>query len=67
MVEVIVRPDESLDSAIRRLKRQVLNAGILQDARRHERYMKPSELRRERVERAKREARKKARRESESY
>jgi len=64
MVHVDVRPDESLDSAIRRLKRQVMNAGILQEARRHERYMKPSEQRRERAERAKREARKKERRES---
>jgi len=67
MVEVIVRPDESLESAMRRLKRQVLNAGILQEARRHERYMKPSEQRRERAERAKREARKKARKEADSY
>jgi small subunit ribosomal protein S21 len=65
MVQVELRDGESLDSAIRRLKRQVMNAGILQEARRHERYMKPSEQRRERAERAKRDARKKERKESE--
>ena len=64
MVQVDVRSDESLDNAIRRLKRQVQNAGILQEARRHERYQKPSEQRRERAARAKRDARKKESKES---
>ncbi|MHB0936981.1 MAG: 30S ribosomal protein S21 [Armatimonadota bacterium] len=44
MIEV--RDGESLDSAIRRLKRQVQTAGVLEEARRHERYEKPSERRR---------------------
>lgn len=46
MVSVDVRDGESLDSAIRRLKRQVQQAGVLEEARRHERYEKPSERRR---------------------
>jgi len=46
MVMIEVRDGESLDSAIRRLKRQVQQAGVLDEARRHERYEKPSEYRR---------------------
>ena len=46
MVMVEIREGESLDSAIRRLKRQVQQAGVLEEARRHERYEKPSERRR---------------------
>lgn len=46
MVSVEVRDGESLESAIRRLKRQVQQTGVLEDARRHERYEKPSERRR---------------------
>lgn len=46
MVSVDVRDGESLDSAIRRLKRQVQQTGVLEEARRHERYEKPSERRR---------------------
>lgn len=46
MVSVEVRDGESLDSAIRRLKRQVQQTGVLEEARRHERYEKPSERRR---------------------
>ena len=46
MVSVDVHDGESLDSAIRRLKRQLQQAGVLEEARRHERYEKPSERRR---------------------
>jgi len=46
MVSVEVREGESLDSAIRRLKRQVQQTGVMEEARRHERYEKPSERRR---------------------
>jgi small subunit ribosomal protein S21 len=46
MVMVDVRDGESLDAAIRKLKRQVQSAGIMEEARRHERYEKPSERRR---------------------
>ncbi|HOF88531.1 MAG TPA: 30S ribosomal protein S21 [Armatimonadota bacterium] len=46
MVHVELKDGESLDSAIRRLKRLVQNAGVMEEARRHERYEKPSERRR---------------------
>ncbi len=46
MVSVDLKEGESIDSAIRRLKRQVQQAGVLEEARRHERYEKPSERRR---------------------
>ena len=46
MVYVELRDGESLDSAIKRLKRLVQQAGVMEEARRHERYEKPSERRR---------------------
>ena len=46
MVSVEVHDGETLDSAIRRLKRQLQSSGVLEEARRHERYEKPSERRR---------------------
>ncbi|HEX2949265.1 MAG TPA: 30S ribosomal protein S21 [Armatimonadota bacterium] len=46
MIAIEVRDGEPLDSAIRRLKRQVQQTGVLEEARRHERYEKPSERRR---------------------
>jgi small subunit ribosomal protein S21 len=61
MVRIDVLPGESLDNAIRRLKRQVQNAGILQEARTHERYQKPSDERRQRIAQYKRNAKKKTR------
>ncbi|MHB9023821.1 MAG: 30S ribosomal protein S21 [Armatimonadota bacterium] len=61
MVHIDVLPGEPLDSALRRFKRQLQNAGTLQEARRHERYLKPSEERRQQIARAKRNARSPAR------
>jgi len=43
---VEVRENESLDSALRRFKRQLQQTGVLEEARRHERYEKPSDRRR---------------------
>lgn len=57
MVMIEVRDGESLDSAIRRLKRQIQTAGVLEEARRHERYEKPSERRRRLAETASRRVR----------
>lgn len=45
-MSVEVRENESLDNALKRFKRQLQNLGILEAARRHERYEKPSERRR---------------------
>lgn len=52
--EVRVGKDESLDSALRRFKRQVKLSGILVDARRHEHYEKPSAKRRRKQNRRRR-------------
>ena len=46
MAKVEVRDNESLDSALRRFKKQLQRDGILQDARRKSRYEKPSDRRR---------------------
>lgn len=46
MAQVTVKPNESLDSALRRFKKQIQEAGVLKEARRHEHYEKPSEKRR---------------------
>ena len=46
MAQVTVKPNESLDSALRRFKKQIQEAGVLKEARRHEYYEKPSERRR---------------------
>jgi small subunit ribosomal protein S21 len=52
--EVRIRDDESLDSALRRFKRELQRTGVLAEARRHEHYEKPSEKRRKRIEAARR-------------
>lgn len=42
MAEIKVGKNESLDSALRRFKRQCRVSGVLSEARKHERYDKPS-------------------------
>ena len=54
MTEVRVGKDESLDSALRRFKRQVKRSGILTDAKRHEHYESPSAKRRRKIARRRR-------------
>jgi len=54
LTEIRVGKDETLDSALRRFKRQVKRSGILTDAKRHEHYEKPSQKRRRRAARRKR-------------
>jgi len=46
LAAIEVRDNESLDSALRRFKRQLQQTGVLEEARRHERYEKPSDRRR---------------------
>ena len=46
MAKVTVREDESLDAALRRFRKRLERTGVLRDARRHERYEKPSDKRR---------------------
>jgi len=46
LIQVIVKPGEDIDSAIKRFKKAVMNSGITKEARMHERYEKPSDRRR---------------------
>lgn len=46
MAQVQVKPNESLDQALRRFKKQLQQSGILKEAREHEHYEKPSDKKR---------------------
>ncbi|HHZ04237.1 30S ribosomal protein S21 [Acetomicrobium hydrogeniformans] len=45
MTTVYRRENESIDDTLRRFKREVKKVGVLRDARKHEHYEKPSEIR----------------------
>ena len=57
MVEVIVRRDEPLEKALRRFKKKYEKAGILKDVKRTAYFLKPSEERRIKRNKAKRRMR----------
>jgi small subunit ribosomal protein S21 len=46
LAQVQVKPNESLDQALRRFKKQIQQSGVLKEAREHEHYEKPSDKRR---------------------
>jgi len=50
--EVRVGKNESLDSALKRFKRSCQRAGVMQDIRKHEHYVKPSVKRKKKSEAA---------------
>ena len=52
MATIIVKENESLDSALRRFKRSCANAGIMQEVRKREHYEKPSVKRKKKSEAA---------------
>ncbi len=52
MSEVRIRENESLESALKRFKRQVARTGVLADARKREHYEKPSVKRKKKAEAA---------------
>lgn len=52
MSEVRVKDNESLDSALRRFKRQCARAGVLAEVRKREHYEKPSVRRKKKSEAA---------------
>ena len=52
MSNVIVKENESLDSALRRFKRKCSRDGIIGDLRRKEHYEKPSVRRKKKAEAA---------------
>lgn len=51
MAQIQVRPNESLDSALKRFKKMLEQSGILQEYKRHTHYEKPSERRRRQKQR----------------
>ena len=52
MSEVRVKENESLESALRRFKRQCARAGVNQEVRKREHYEKPSVKRKKKAEAA---------------
>lgn len=52
-------PDESIDSMIRRFKKEVLKSELIKELRKREFYISPSEKRRKKSAEAQRRARKK--------
>ncbi len=52
MSEIRIKDNETLDSALRRFKRQCAKAGVLQEVRKREHYEKPSVKRKKKSEAA---------------
>ena len=52
MAEIIVKENESLDSALRRFKRSCQRSGILSEVKKREQYDKPSVKRKKKSEAA---------------
>ena len=52
MAELHVKENESLDSALRRFKRQCAKSGVLAEVRKREHYEKPSVKRKKKSEAA---------------
>lgn len=46
MAQVQVKPNESLDSALKRFKKVLQQTGVLKEAKAHEHYEKPSDKKR---------------------
>ena len=57
MSEVRVKENESLDSALKRFKRQCAKAGIVAEVRKREHYEKPSVKRKKKSEAARKRSR----------
>ncbi|HDL77551.1 MAG TPA: 30S ribosomal protein S21 [Lentisphaerae bacterium] len=57
MAEVRLKKGESVDRAIKRLKKKLDKEGIMREIRMHRHYEKPSERRRRKAARAKARAR----------
>ncbi len=52
MAEIRVKENESLDSALRRFKRQCARSGVLAELRKREHYEKPSVKKKKKAEAA---------------
>jgi small subunit ribosomal protein S21 len=58
MAQVIVRENESLESALKRFKRSCARDGVMSELRKREHYEKPSVKRKKKSEAARKKARK---------
>ena len=58
MAEIRVKENETLDSALRRFKKQCARSGILAELRKREHYEKPSVKRKKKSEAARKRKRK---------
>ena len=65
MAEVLLQDSESLESALRRFKRKVLQEGIIKDIKRHAFYLKPGQKKRVKQALARKRDSKKNRRDGE--
>ena len=65
MAEVYVQEGETLESALRRFKRKVLQEDIIKETKRHSFYLKPGEKKRVKAALARKRNRKKMRRDAE--
>ncbi len=59
MSSIIVGENESIDSALKRFKRETARAGLMAEIRKREHYEKPSVKRKKKSEAARRKKRKK--------
>jgi small subunit ribosomal protein S21 len=64
MAEIYIQDGESLESALRRFKRKVLQEDIIKEIKRHSFYLKPGERKRVKAALARKRNRKKHKRES---
>ena len=58
MAEIRIKDNESLESALRRFKRQCAKSGVLAEVRKREHYEKPSVKRKKKSEAARKKAKK---------
>jgi small subunit ribosomal protein S21 len=59
MIGIVVKDGESIESALKRFKRECVNAGIQSEIKRREFFEKPSETRKKKIEAAVRKREKK--------
>jgi small subunit ribosomal protein S21 len=59
LAEIHVNDGESLESALKRFKRKVMNEDIIKDIKRHAFYLKPGQKKRVKAAEARKRARKK--------
>jgi len=54
LTQIQVKPNESLEQALKRFKKQIQQTGVLREAREHYEYQKPSDRKRKQIAAARR-------------